>query len=214
MNPDDVKRDKILRYLYERHKSSRGVSAIPIGIRDLQSEMKKRYGMTQQEVSHNLDYLIQMGWVKEVVKEREFATPGGMTLSREQVKYKISEVGISHLESASLFTKPKNIGQINITNVQGVTVVGNGNVVNTQLTDLSSALDELENVIASSRELTEEQKLDATADIATIRNQIAKNSPNRSIVRAAWDSIQDIVKGVEPIANILSKVWPLISQIT
>lgn len=169
--------------------------------------------MKQQEVTHNLDYLVQVGWVKEVVKERDFATPDGIRLSREQVKYKITDVYINHLEVASLFTKPRAIGQINITNIQGVTVVGDGDIVNTQLTDLSAALDELENAIISSRELTEEQKLGATADIATIRNQIAKSSPNRSIVKASWKSIQELVKGIAPIAEILSKVWHLVSYL-
>lgn len=68
LNSNDVKRDKILRFLYERHKQSRGIAKIPIGIRDLQSEMKIKYSMSQQDVSSNLDYLVQVGWVREVVK--------------------------------------------------------------------------------------------------------------------------------------------------
>ena len=50
MNKEDQKRDAILRFLYEKHKTSRGVAKIPIGIRDLQAEMKKREGLTQQVV--------------------------------------------------------------------------------------------------------------------------------------------------------------------
>ena len=82
-NPNDEKRDHILRFLYERHQRTRGIQKIPIGIRELQSEMKKRHGMTQADVSSNLDYLIQVGWAKDVVKDRSFKTPGGMELSRE-----------------------------------------------------------------------------------------------------------------------------------
>ena len=51
----DVQRDRILRFLYDRHISARGPAKIPIGIRDLQADLKKLYGMTQQEVSSNLD---------------------------------------------------------------------------------------------------------------------------------------------------------------
>src|SRR5690606_15260076 len=80
--------------LFERHSSARGPAKIPIGIRDLQRELKQRHDMTQQEVSSNLDYLVQVGWVREVVKERSFKTQGGMELGREQVQYKISDVGI------------------------------------------------------------------------------------------------------------------------
>lgn len=78
MNPEDQKRDAILRFLYERHNSARGVSRIPIGIRDLQAEMKKRAGITQQDVASNFDYFEQVGWAKEVSKEQKFKTLRGM----------------------------------------------------------------------------------------------------------------------------------------
>jgi hypothetical protein len=54
MNPDDDHRDRILRFLYGRHKTTRGITKIPIGIQDLQREMKNRDGMKQNEVSSNL----------------------------------------------------------------------------------------------------------------------------------------------------------------
>lgn len=82
LNPNDDKRDKILRFLYERHKHSRGIAKIPIGIRDLQSEMKNRYSMTQQDVSSNLDYLVQVGWVR-VIRERSITTQTGMEVSQK-----------------------------------------------------------------------------------------------------------------------------------
>src|SRR6266404_7759900 len=105
MNADDERRDRILRFLYERHKTTRGIQKIPIGIRDLQREMKTRFGMKQQEVASNLDYLVQVGWVREVSKERSFKTGKGMEISAEQVKYKISDVGINHLEAGTVFKK-------------------------------------------------------------------------------------------------------------
>src|SRR5438445_341606 len=86
MNPDDDIRDKLLRFLHERHRTTKGITKIPIGIRDLQKEMKDRHGLKQNQVASNLDYLIQVGWVKEVVKERSFKTAGGMELHPEQVK--------------------------------------------------------------------------------------------------------------------------------
>jgi len=124
MNPNDDCRDKILRFLYDRHLTAKGITAIPIGILDLRREMKSRHGMKQPEVASNLDYLIQVGWVRPEVKSRSFVTSRGMVLPREQTKYKISEVGINHLEAASMFKKPQAASHVNITNVQGVTVVG------------------------------------------------------------------------------------------
>jgi hypothetical protein len=63
--------------------------------------------------------------------------------SAERVKYKISDVGINHPEAARVFKKPDKASGINITNTKDMTVVGDGNVVNTQLTDLSRALVDL-----------------------------------------------------------------------
>jgi hypothetical protein len=190
MNPNDDRRDKILRFLYDRHRTAQGITTIPIVIQDLRREMKKRHGMKRSEVASNLDYLIQIGWVRSEVKSRSFLTAGGMVLPREQTKYKISELGINHLEAASMFKKPQAASQVNITNVQGVTVVGDGNVVNAKFTELSSALDELDQAIADSQQLTDEQKLDAAGDISAIRAQVAKKNPNPSVIRSAWEGLK------------------------
>jgi len=190
MNQNDDRRDKILRFLYDRHQTAQGITSIPIGIQDLRREMKNQHGLKQSEVASNLDYLIQVGWVRPEVKSRSFLTKGGMVLPREQTKYKISEVGINHLEAASMFKKPHATSHVNITNVQGVTVVGDGNVVNAKFIELSSVLDELDQAIADSRQLTDELKLDAAGDISTIRAQVAKKNPSPSAIRGAWEGLK------------------------
>jgi hypothetical protein len=208
MNPNDEKRDQILRFLHDRHRTTRGIRKIPIGIRDLQGEMKKRFDMTQPDVASNLDYLVQVGWVKEVTKERSFKTGRGMEISAEQVKYKISDIGINHLEAGTMFRKPETAGAINITNIKGVTVVGDGNVVNTQLTDLSRALDQLDKAIAASK-LTDEEKLDAAGDLATLRTQIAKQNPLKAVMQGAWNSLERVAT-VGGAAEAATRVGELI----
>src|SRR5437870_825239 len=214
MNPNDDRRDKILRFLYERHETAKGITAIPIGIQDLRREMKNRHGMKQPEVASNLDYQIQVGWVRPEVKSRSFLTPGGMVLPREQTKYKISEVGINHLEAASMFKKPQAASHVNITNVQGVTVVGDGNLVNAKFTELASALDDLDQAIADSQQLTDEQKLDAAGDISAIRAQVAKKNPNSSAIRGAWEGLKAlavVANTAEAVANVGKLLTALLS---
>ena len=190
MNLNDERRNKILRFLYDRHQGAKGITAIPIGILDLRRAMKDMHGLKQSEVASNLDYLIQVGWVKPEVKSRSFITAGGMVLPREQTKYKISDVGINHLEAASMFKKPQAASHVNITNVQGVTVVGDGNLVNAKFTELASALGDLDQAIADSRQLTDEQKVDAAGDISAIRAQVAKKNPGPSAIRGAWEGLK------------------------
>jgi hypothetical protein len=214
MNPNDDRRDKILRFLYERHQTAKGITAIPIGILDLRREMKNRHAMKQPEVASNLDYLIQVGWVRPEVKSRSFVTARGMVLPREQTKYKISEVGINHLEAASMFKQPQAASNVNITNVQGVTVVGDGNLVNAKFTQLSSALDQLDQAIADSRQLTDEQKLDAAGDLSTIRAQVAKKNPNPSPIQSAWNGLKALPvfgNAAEAIARVGSLLSELLS---
>jgi len=210
MNPDDAIRDKILRFLYERHKTSKGIGKIPIGIRDLQSAMKKLYELKQPEVSSNLDYLIQVSWVKNVVKERSFKTAGGMELSQEQIKYKISDVGINHLQAGTVFKRMDSFKSMNIT--KGVTVVGDGNIVNTHFTDLSRAIDELDQTISNSTELSDTQKLDAAADLSTIRTQIVKQQPNKEIIAAAWKSLEGLAT-IATLSEAAHKVGELIANV-
>lgn len=212
MNTDDDIRDKILRLLYERHKNTKGITKIPIGIRDLQTEMKSRHNLKQQEVSSNLDYLIQVGWIREVVRERSFTTKSGMELSQEQIKYKISDVGINHLQAGTMFKRPESFSNINITNIQGVTVIGEGNVVNTHFTDLSRAIDELDTAIAKSPELGDAQKLDIAADLSTIRTQIAKQNPNKTIITTAWQSLQGLAT-IASLCGAAHKVGVLIASL-
>src|SRR5438874_2706021 len=214
MNPNDDRRDKILRFLYERHQAAKGITAIPIGILDLRRAMKKLHGMKQSEVASNLDYLIQVGWVRPEVKSRSFVTPRGMVLPREQTKYKISEIGINHLEDASMFKKPQAASHVNITNVQGVTVVGDGNLVNAKFTELASALDDLDQAIADSQQLTDEQKLDAAGDISAIRAQVAKKNPNSSAIRGAWEGLKAlavVANTAEAVANVGKLLTALLS---
>jgi hypothetical protein len=213
MNGNDERRDKILRFLYDRHRLARGITAIPIGIMELRREMKTRFGMKQPEVASNLDYLIQIGWVRAEVKARQFVTPGRMVVSREQTKYKISDLGINHLEAASMFKKPQTASQVNVTNVRGVTLVGSdGNVVNANYTDLPSAIDELDQAISDSRQITNEQKLDAVDDLSTIRVQVAKKNPDTALIRGAWEGLK-VLPVIGNAAEAVVRVGKLLSDL-
>jgi hypothetical protein len=123
-----------------------------------------------------------------------------------------SQVGIDHLEAASVFRKPQSASQVNITNVQGVTVVGDGNVVTVRVTELSSAPDELDEALSANSQLTDEQKLDAAGDISAIRAQSAKKNPTPSVIRSAWEGLKSLrVAGAA--ADAISKVGKLLSDL-
>ena len=191
-NPNDQVRDGILRHLYEVHGKARGPQAVAIGIRDLQAAMRAE-GHTQGAVNSNLDYLIQKGWVVLQEDRKTFTTKAGTTQESVSRKYKISDVGIDSLEGASAFQKSDSFSAVNITNIKGVTVVGSGNVVNTQFADLSGVLTAIEEAVGESESLSEEDKLNTLSDIETIKAQITKPQPNTGIIKQAWQAVETAV---------------------
>jgi hypothetical protein len=83
-NPNDAIRDAVLRFLYERHRRAKSPKSAGLKIRDIQKAMRERHGYKQQDVASNLDYLIQKGWVREVIEDRTFTTKAGTTQQAER----------------------------------------------------------------------------------------------------------------------------------
>ncbi len=210
MSKDKV-RDHIVRHLYEIHENSRGLSGIAIGIKDLKKAMKE-HGINGREVNSNLDYLVQVGWVKEVSSSKTFKTPGGMVMESATKYFKISAEGIDLFEEASAYRRDERLSGINVTNIQGVTVIGDGNVVNTQYADLSRALSKLEEAVLGCAELDDSLRLDILSDIATIQTQIQKQHPDPGIISRAWSAIAKVAD-VSQLAELVAKTAPLVMAV-
>jgi hypothetical protein len=136
---------------------------------------------------------VQKGWVSEVTTSRSFKTERGTFQNAEQTKYKISHIGLDLMQKASAYQRKETTAGINITNVHGVTVVGDGNVVNTHFTELSRVLADMRTAVQTSLKLPDEEKLDVVADIDALQAQLQKPKPNKSIVGSLWTSIENIV---------------------
>jgi len=212
-NPNDAVREAILKCLYDIHQKARSPKSAAIGIRELQRYLRP-LGYKQQEVASNLDYLLQKGWVKEVISPSTYTTPGGTRRLSEKRTYKISDIGIDKLEGASIYQRKPVLSAINITNIKGVTVVGDGNIVNTNYGDLKSILEELRQRILESSTLDDRVKLEAVSDIDSLQSQLQKPSPNKSVVKSLWDGIQSIGKiagFIDVVSKITMLLGPLIS---
>ncbi|MFW6150175.1 MAG: hypothetical protein ACOC6A_01435 [Chloroflexota bacterium] len=212
LDPDET-RDLLLDFLYVHHKQARGVRAQEIKVSDLQRKMKTQHGLSAKEVAASLDYLVQKGWVREISRERSYTTPGGAVVPREQVTYKITDVGIDRLEGESRFKKQSPFGAVNIGNVQGAVVFGDHNVVNNQFIPLAEHLTRLEQAISTTA-MPDNEKVAVIGDIETIKSQLAKPAPDRSILKRAWSAIEHVVTA-HGFATILvetaKRIAPLIS---
>ena len=190
-NPNDLIRDAILRCLYGVHAKARSPKTAGLMISELGKALRPD-GFKQQQVGNNLDYLVQKGWVREVIDKRTFTTPRGTTQQAEKRSYKISDSGIDLLEAASMYQRPSLTPHINISNIRGVTVVGDGNVVNTTFTDLSRVLADMKQAILAEPGISEEQKLEAIADIDSLQSQLQKPNPDKSLIQRLWSGIERV----------------------
>lgn len=193
---EDLIRHDILMHLYQTHKNARGLSSLSCKPRDLQGAMKDR-GIKRSECNSNLDYLVQKGWVVKEVTPRTYVTPGGVRQTNDQISYKISDIGIDRIEKESIFKREQNTTGVNVSNVSGVVIVGDHNVVNQDAHQLSELLSQLEAGIRMSDELSDAQRLNVTSDISSIQSQLAKTEPNWEIVRSLWSGIETLVTGTD-----------------
>jgi len=210
---DDEVRRKILEFLYYRHKEARSRKGAQVSISELKRELKK-LGCKEQEISHNLDYLIQSGWIKIEIEESEFKTPRGFIRKQKKEYYRISDAGINYFEGPSEFQRvEKSFSGINITNIQGVTIIGDRNVVvNTEYLDLYKGLSLLSEVVRTSSLLSDEEKLNYAMEIETIKNQLSKPSPDRNIIKLAWEKLKPLAT-IAGVASFFNQVAMLIRSL-
>jgi hypothetical protein len=168
-------------------------------------------GLKEQEIIRNLDYLIQSGWINVENEEITFKTPKGFIRKQHKQYYRISDVGINYFEGPSKFQRvSKSFSGINISNIQGVTIIGDQNVVvNTQYLDLYKRLSLLSDAIRRSAQLSDKEKLEYIAEIETIKDQLAKPSPDKNIIQLAWEKLKPLAT-VSGVMNFFKQVAELI----
>lgn len=207
-NPNDTIREQMLQYFHDRNANAtsvRGKKGSQVKISDVKSELKAHRGLTQQQVISNLTYLLEQGWVTDYEEKKSFTTGGGATVPSTVDWYGISAAGIDLIEGGSSAFKPKDpfLG-ININAVQSTVQIGDGNYVNAQYQDASVGLEALREAIANSERLDDTAKLSAVSDIDTIKAQLTKPEPDKSIVQAAWSAVEKVGKLAGLGANLAS----------
>ncbi len=208
---NDEIRKKILEFLDQKRRKARSLNSIQATITEIKVGLKS-FGISQGEVVINLDYLVQNDWVKEEKETRTFTTPRGFSVPSESRHYRLSDAGIKFIEGGSIFDNSSSFSGINITNMGGVTVVGNNNVVRNEYFDIFQTLDRLENAVKISDECTDEQKLNAISDIRTIKDQLLKPTPNKDILKAAMNTLM-FLSSIPGLIDLFNQTQHLIGKI-
>lgn len=208
---NDEIRKRILDFLDQKRKKARSLKSIQATVTDIKTGLKSD-GISQGEVVTNLDYLVQNDWVKEEIERKTFRTPKGFEVPSESRHYRLSDAGIKFIEGGSVFDNSNTFTGINITNVGGVTIVGNNNVVRNEYLEVFRALDQLENAVKISDQCSDEQKLDAVSDIRTIKDQLSKPHPNKNILEQAMEGIS-FLGSIPGFLEVVNKVQEFITNL-
>lgn len=201
---DEQVREAILAYMFDEHRKSRAVNPGRRKISEIKAAMRTQ-GFTPQEIVRNLDYLVQTGWIVRE-EERYPVMSGRRPVMATQPYFKISDKGINHIAGPSKFQKIERYEGINVSAVGSVVVVGGNNVVNASYTELYGSLGILGEAIKASDKLTNEQKLNAQAEIETIKNQLVKSEPDRTTLQRAWDALRTVAT-LEGVAAAATRVY-------
>lgn len=198
----------MLQYFYDRNAaatSARGKKGYAVKITDIRKELKASHALSQTEVVSNLNYLISQGWIEEDKVEKSVPLKTGTVIPQATSYYKITAPGIDKIEGPGEFTMDKFKGiRIEATG-RNIITVGDGNQVNASFQDAAAALVDLKSAVLESNDISEAEKMDAVADIETIQSQLAKATPNHSVISSAWETIRNLnaIGGVtEKIATV------------
>lgn len=216
MNNNDLIREQILRFLHNKYKSAKSVNLARSTDAEISINLIKN-GHSHNDIISNFLYLVQSGWIKKEITSYAYEGFDPMTNKTKLIKgrqtyYTISDKGVNHFEGPSIFQKSNWMSGINITNVQGVTVVGNNNYVNQQFAELYRSLELLFEEIKKTESVQDQGKLDYKAEIETIKSQLSKQKPNKNTIKEAWASLSTLA-AVEGISQFYERVRPLIEQL-
>ncbi len=191
-------REKILHHLYTVQKEATSASRSSQNERQIFHAFMDMY--EKSEVISNLLYLVDAGWIK--TKKLDKIT-----------YYSIKDKGVNHFEGkSSVFQKGNFLSGVNITNINGITVIGNNNVVRQEYSELYRNLEILREKIGESQIISDPIKLDSQSEIDTIKSQLAKREPNKSIISQAWSALSTVAT-LEGVIQFYQTVEPLIKHL-
>lgn len=214
---DDQVREIMLQYFYDRNKNATSRRGRKTGaaatITSIRGDVKQSHGITVHQVHGNLTYLLSQGWVEEATITKNWTTPTGGTVPSSTPYYIITAAGIDRIAGPSAFTRDRFEGiKIEATG-QNIITLGDGNQVDARFQNVGEALSELREAIKASDTIEDAKKLDLTADIDSLHAQLAKATPNATVIGDLWDGIQKTasIAGLgSAVAQVAQYIAPLL----
>ncbi|MCP4230561.1 MAG: hypothetical protein GY771_10515 [bacterium] len=158
------------------------------------------------EIRTAVEYLLGAGYL-EVRKHTDLPCMGRPRIGVT----KITNRGIDRVEGASSFEYGQKYVGINIEKIGngGIVVIGDGNYVYNQFNELANKLEKLKGEIGSTEDISDQDKLNYQAEIETIKSQLAKANPDKTIIAKTWGVLQ-VLSSFPSLITFLNDISELI----
>ena len=203
---NDEIRWRILRLLYDERVESGSRT------RYLWSELRKKVrtelGNTPSETTHNLEYLIQNGWIE--TETEPYTGPRSRTFGTERQLYNISAKAVDLFEEGSIFSSNPPVHELVISGDYNIVQVGPNTYAYARYQDLQSALLRLLQGVFLSEDLSPVQKFQAIADIKAIQAQLLKPEPEKTFLNKLKEGVSFLANmaGLSTVVMNVLQHWP------
>lgn len=200
MNDKEIRR-AVLEAMNTQRKNSRHEHEIRMHVSQIERGVRKAgLKVSEKQVMEAVDYLKETGMLKrtqetKTVKMASYGrssrlSSGNTSFKHTNYWYKLTAKAIDSLEGETEYSsKPfVPLQNIQITTSNAPVIFGSNNQVNNNVT-IFNQLDELEQVISESTDISVEDRQDVVSDIESLKQQLAKPNPNKTIIELLWQNI-------------------------
>jgi len=195
------------------------ISQIERGIHKVESTLKN------EQIMQAVDYLSAAKMLKRTQETQTIKIPkprytssfntGSNSFKQTNYFYTLTARAIDELEGETEYSRQPFVPfqNIQVTSTNAQVIVGSNNKVTNNIT-LFNQLDELEQTISESSDISVEERQDAASDIESLKQQLAKPNPNQQVIGLLWTNIgriadlagagglvYEIVKGIAAITG-------------
>lgn len=213
--PDEEIQKAILNYLAEKRKKARGIKGVSAKFSEIEKAIKNKFKnkkLTKGKISHNLDLLVQFGWI--AIDKEEKKLKSGMIV--HQSRYKLSPEGIKYtsISPSRFIDVKKKYFDINISTHSGMVIIGDRNIaVYQNFNEVAKLLEEVGRLIGKAQiPITEQTEM--ISEIQTIESQLLKEKPTKEILKTAFKNVLEKTKKyskeLRPVIELILKLKSLL----
>lgn len=200
MNDKEIRR-AVLEAMNTQRKNSRHEHEIRMHVSQIQRGVRKAgLKVSEKQVMEAVDYLKETGMLKRTQETKTVKMPsygrssrlssGNTGFKHTNYWYKLTAKAIDSLDGETEYSSkpfvPLQSIQINTSNAP--VIVGSNNLVSNNVM-MFNQLDELAQEISESEDISVEDRQDVVSDIESLKQQLAKPNPNKTIVDLLWQNI-------------------------